>query len=294
MTGSEPRCALCGARRLPPAFTAMRQGARFTSYRCDDCQLYQTLGPLPPVSPDYVDLAAADLDAEHVFIQTEHKRPAFQQWAALMARLGGRGFAGPGREHRSLIEIGCGVGGFLDFAAGLGVDAWGFDASPAQAAAAAARHPRVAAATGLADYLARQGAPAPRFDFAALWDVLEHLREPAAMLAALRPAMAPGGLLYASVPNGRMLPAKLRLAALTGRDLAPDLIPWEHVFYHSPKSLRRLFDAAGWEVRAIGGVATYRRPWSAREALRRAAHRLLRPTPLAFQIYVAATPRADA
>lgn len=294
MSAAEPVCALCGARRLPAAFTAAREGVSYTAYRCADCELYQTLGPLPPVSPDYVDLAAADLDAAHVFIQTEHKRPAFEQWAALMVRLGGRDFAGPGAEDRSLIEIGCGVGGFLDFAAGLGLDAWGFDASPAQAAAAAVRHRHAAAATGVADYLAQQRATGQRFDFAALWDVLEHLRDPAAMLAALRPAMAPGGLLYAAVPNGRALPAKLRLAALTGRDLAPELIPWEHVFYHSPKSLRRLFASAGWEVREIGGVATYRRAWSAGEALRRAAHRVLRPTPFALQIYVVAAPRADA
>lgn len=285
---SEARCALCGARRLRAAFAAERAGTAYTSYHCADCQLYQTRGSLPAVSPDYVDLAPADLDAEHVFIQTAHKRAAFDQWAALVARHGGFRAAPDNR----LIEIGCGVGGFLDYAAGLGLETWGFDASAAQVAAAAARHERVTVATGVADYLARQGAAGQRFALAAMWDVLEHLRDPFTVLGELRAAMAPGGLLYVAVPSGLTIPAKLRLAALTGR--APDLIPWEHVFYHSPKSLRRLFAAAGWEVRALGGVATYRRAWSAREALRRAAHALLRPTPFAFQLYALASPAADA
>ncbi len=283
------RCALCGARRLPLAFTATKDARDYASYYCADCQLYQTQGDVAPVSPDYVDLAADDLDELAVFTQTAHKHAAFGQWAALMSAMTGRSFGGPGRETRSLLEIGCGIGGFLDFAAPLGLDCYGFDASRAQVAAAVVRHPHVSLATDVGAYVAGLATP-PRFDFAVMWDVLEHIREPAALLAALQPLMAPGGLLFVSVPNARPVRAKLLAGRIAGRPVNDALLPWEHVFYHSPKSLRRLFAVTGWRVLAIGGVATYTRPPNLAEILRRLGHVLLRRTPAALQIHAIAMP----
>lgn len=272
------RCKVCGSEALAPAFAARRAGVRYESRYCRQCHLYQTVGDIPPVSPDYIDLADTDLDDDHRFLQTAHKRPAFEQWAALMAPV-------PGER---LLEIGCGVGGFLDFAATQGLATYGFDASRAQAEAARANHPHVTVSASVASYAAGLE-PGLRFDHAVLWDVFEHLRDPAALLADLRGIMAPGGRLFASVPSAGPIAAKLALGRLTGRPVADALIPWEHVFYHSPKSLRRLFGNAGWRIVGAGGVATYVRTWSAAEALRRAAHRLLRDTPYAFQIFAVAT-----
>ncbi len=53
------------------------------------------------------------------------------------------------------------------------------------------------------------------FDCVLLADVLEHLREPAAVLRRLRPALAPGGGILVSVPNVAHL--TVRLGLLLGR-----------------------------------------------------------------------------
>lgn len=273
-------CAVCGGTDLRPAFAAMRVSVRYESRYCRSCRMYQTIGDIAPVSPDYVDLDAADLDAPHRFLQTTHKLPAFEQWAALVRPQ-------PGQQ---LLEIGCGIGGFLDFAAAQGVVVYGFDASHAQAAEARARHAHVAAAASIDEYAA-QLADQVSFNHVVMWDVFEHLRDPAHLLVELRERMAPGGQLFISVPNAGPVAAKLAFGTALGRPVADALIPWEHVFYHSRKSLGRLLDAAGWRLARTGGVATYVRPWSAAEAARRVAHRLLRDTPYAFQIYAVAVIR---
>ena len=272
-------CKICGGDQLQPGFTAMRAGVAYESRYCPRCRAYQTIGDVPAVSPDYVDLEAGDLDAPHRFLQTAHKLPAFEQWAALVRP----------RAGERLLEVGCGIGGFLDFARARGLEAYGFDASAAQVGEARARHPRVELATGVADYAARLATPV-RFDHVVLWDVLEHLRDPARLLAELRNVMAPDGRLFVSVPSAGPVAAKLAIGRLTGRDIAGALIPWEHVFYHSRISLARLFTASRWCLDATGGVATYVRAPSPFEYARRVAHRLLRRTPLAFQLFALARP----
>ena len=281
------RCKLCGSTALKSAFTETYKGHRYTSWYCRACDVYQSLGELAAVSPDYVGLTSDELVGEHVFLQSEHKQGAFAQWASLMARHSGRPVGGAS-ETRSVLDIGCGVGGFLDFAGAAGLATFGFDASDAQAAAARQRHPNARHGIDLDAYVA-EVAPGRRFDFITMWDVLEHIREPARLLEAAARHLAPGGLMFVSVPSGGPLPAKL---VLTRTDGSAGLIPWEHVFYYTKRSLPRVFGDNGFAVREVGGVATYDRRLTPREAVRRLGHRVLRSTPWAFQIFVVASPAA--
>lgn len=282
------RCKLCGDSGVRFAFAEEVGGNRYASYHCAKCDVYQTLGEVPSVSPDYVDLTEHDLVGEHVFLQRAHKRPAFEEWLAAVKRLD-PGFAAG--ERRTLLDIGCGVGGFLDFAAENGLDVYGFDASEAQIAVARRSHPHVRHAISIDDYAA-QLPERPAFDFVTMWDVFEHIREPQALLGSVRPYMKPNGLFYVSVPSGAPTRLKLAVAKLRGGELG--LIPWEHVFYYTKRSLPSVFRQAGYEVAAIDGVAPYVRPLSVKEAVRRVVHRVLRATPMAFQISAFARPAAGA
>lgn len=81
-----------------------------------------------------------------------------------------------------------------------------------------------------------------RFDLVLAFDLLEHLRDPADVLARLaRDRMAPGGVLAATFPNGRSLSRRL---------MGPFWMQWrvEHFHYLSRGGVEALARAAGLET----------------------------------------------
>ena len=140
-------------------------------------------------------------------------------------------------------------------------------------------------AYSLEEYALKLGGQ-PLVDAITMWDVFEHIRNPLEFLQQIQSACHPQTLVYVSVPSGAINPLKARLARLLGRGAG--LIPWEHVFYYTKKSLPAIFERAGFEVVETGAVRAYRRAWSPHELLRRIAHSLLSPTRYSFQIYVLA------
>ena len=270
------RCRLCHTPDPKHSYDGTWRGVTYSGYYCDRCGIYQTLGDIPAVSPEYTSLTSADLTSDHIALQTTGKAHAFDQWYRLMSRL--RGGIPSGR----LLDIGCGIGGFLDHAKARGLDVYGFDASRAQTETARVRHPNVANFTDINAYVATLP-KGTHFDYITMWDVLEHIREPVPLLAGIRRHLAPNGLLFVSVPGAGPIAMKLAIGRLVGR--SPDLIPWEHVFYHRRRSLAALLATNGLTVIEAGGVVAYRRAIGMHEMVRRIAFVLLRNTPWAFQLY---------
>jgi len=282
---NELKCKLCGSKNVNFLFSEERSGVAYNSYHCEDCDLYQTLGDISDVSPDYVDLEEGDLVGEHVFIQRKSKIGAFTQWLEEAKRLDPGLAAG---ERRSVLDIGCGVGGFLDFARERGFDVYGFDASEAQARVAQKKHPNVRHAISMDDYMA-EFAEKPRIDFVTMWDVFEHIRDPKTLLRQVRQYLTPNTVYFVSVPSGKPTKAKLAFAKIRNREIG--LIPWEHVFYYTPSSLARVFADNGYEALKVTGVAPYVRDMNMHEFVRRNVHNLLQRTPYAFQICAFAKPQ---
>ncbi len=278
---SAPNCAICGSPRLVFAFAESDRGQSFEQRRCSDCGVSQTVGDVAAVSPDYVRLTAEDLSDDHRFLQTKHKLAAFRQWHGLMQA--------HGKPRGRVLDIGCGVGGFLDFAAAAGYDVQGFDASDVQAASARERHPLVRNAISFDAYRAALGQDVPPLDMVTMWDVFEHIRAPQPLLADIRQHLAPDGLFFLSIPGGGLNGAKVAIRKLLGKP--PGLIPWEHVFYHVPKSLEKVLVDNGFDVVALGGTVPYERAPSLGESVRQGVQRLIAPTSLALQIYAIARPR---
>jgi len=121
----------------------------------------------------------------------------------------------------------------------FGFEAYGIDRS-APRRASSFRPGRVFA--GLEDYRAQVG---KSLHAVTLFEVLEHLFEPAAVLRAIHAELVPGGILVAETPNCANLrrlrtPADLRLA--DGLD---------HINAFSPRSLTALVERVGFaRVRA--------------------------------------------
>lgn len=155
---------------------------------------------------------------------------------------------------RRALDVGCGAGLLSEPLARLGAAVTGIDAAPENIAAARTH----AAGQRLPiDYRAGELADLPeeaRFDLVVSMEVIEHVADPAAFVAALADRLAPGGLLILSTPNRTPLS---RLALITvGEGLG--LVPrgthdWRR--FLTPDELTALVEAAGLRVADVTGLA---------------------------------------
>lgn len=272
-----PICRLCGSPQVEEVACEERDFLTYHVVHCSRCDLIQTVEHYADLSPDYVDIATAALDEARLWCQGTHKLPAFKQWLAYAWRFSVS-------KHPTLLDVGCGTGGFLTFASAKGFRVYGFDASRTQAEHARTLFPEVRHASSFQAYLELLDQPDLKFDFITLWDVFEHIRNPVPFLQQLAEALEPGGCLFISVPNGRAIPWKIRIHRALNRPV--DLAPWEHVFYYSIQSLQRCIKAASLEPYHCGAVACYPRPLSLFELCRRVGFFALRAVPnLSPQIF---------
>jgi 2-polyprenyl-3-methyl-5-hydroxy-6-metoxy-1,4-benzoquinol methylase len=141
-------------------------------------------------------------------------------------------------EHvpgRRLIEAGCGAGFFLKAAARAGWQVTGIELSEEAARFAAER-----LGLDIRRQPVEEAVIAPEsYDAGAMFDAIEHLFDPRAVLQALARALTPDGTLVISTPN---FDSATRY--LLGTDWAV-LSPLEHVYYFTEDSLRRLLAATG-------------------------------------------------
>jgi SAM-dependent methyltransferase len=154
----------------------------------------------------------------------------------------------PVRGAGRLLDVGCGLGFFLESARTAGWDVYGCDTSPDWVDAANGRldGKRVVCGAVDADTFGDR-----RFDLITAWDVLEHVFDPVPFLSAIRDLLAPGGVVFLRTPNIRYVLPVYRLRRRLGHDV--ELGPTNHVVYFDSSSIRRALDAAG--LRATGWPA---------------------------------------
>lgn len=151
-------------------------------------------------------------------------------------------------EVGTVLDVGCGVGNFLDWARRHGLEAVGVDVEPRAVAAARSRGLTAAVPDELDEVLGSSG----HVDVLTLWDVVEHVFEPDAFLGRFVPRVAPGGALLLETPDAAF-PVRAVFRALhwlsRGRvDLVGAMYYWEHKVYFTEAGLRRLLAAQGCEL----------------------------------------------
>jgi SAM-dependent methyltransferase len=150
----------------------------------------------------------------------------------------------------AVLDVGCGAGHLAALAEAAGHEVTGVDVEAG--VGVAGRMTRFVPADldrGLPDGL---GGP---FDLVVLADVLEHLRHPETLLAAVVELLRPGGEVFVTVPNfGHWYP-RLRTAA--GRFDYDDrgILDRDHVRFFTERSFRRLLGASGLELRSLRPVS---------------------------------------
>src|SRR5215213_1307732 len=144
----------------------------------------------------------------------------------------------PYKRDGLLLDVGCGAGTFMQAARRAGWDAVGVEVS-----ATAAEHNRAEGFEVFNGELADARYPEGRFDVVVLSEVLEHVAEPREMLGEVLRVMRPGGLLWATTPNGRGFSARslgLKWSAVS---------PPEHLHLFSRGAVESLLEEVGF-VRA--------------------------------------------
>jgi 2-polyprenyl-3-methyl-5-hydroxy-6-metoxy-1,4-benzoquinol methylase len=183
-----------------------------------------------------------------------------------------------------VLEVGCATGYMSEvLAKRLGCAVTGLELFPEAAAVAREHCQRVL--VGDAETFDFEGAlRGERFDAVLFADVLEHLRDPGAVLRRVRALLVPGGAVVASIPN--VAHASVRLALLGGefRYGETGLLDRTHLRFFTHESIQDLFEGAGfsithWSRRRLGVEESEIAP-PAREV------------PAAVRVWLAADPEA--
>jgi len=159
----------------------------------------------------------------------------------------------PGR----LLDVGTGVGTLLRLATDRGWAAVGVDVDPAVVAYARARGLDVRLGE-----LAKLELPAETFDLVSLWNVLDFVADPVAVLAECRRVLVPGGRIFLRTPN---VPWQLRgawiarvLAAVGLGRLVKGRARWLAIFHRSnfaAPTLRLALERAGFDAITLANSA---------------------------------------
>jgi SAM-dependent methyltransferase len=158
----------------------------------------------------------------------------------------------------TLLEIGCGEGWFLKAALAAGYEARGLEFSDY---GLKRFNPDLAERVEFGDAfeaLDRLIAARAQVDVCVMEHVLEHVRDPQALLARLPAVLAPGGVVAITVPND-FSAVQLRARALGHIDREFWVAPPQHLNYFNSDTLPRLLARMGFEV--VGGFASFPIDW---------------------------------
>jgi SAM-dependent methyltransferase len=159
--------------------------------------------------------------------QRRFDRPKFEQGLDLLAR-----FARP--DQRRVLDIGCGVGHFLELARDRGWEGTGIELN-----AKAVANCRRLGLDVREELLGADTFPAASFDAVTMWDVLEHVPYPARIIEHIRSVLRPDGLLVVRVPNG------MALAARVLQEKCNMFAGFTHINLFSPPTLERFMADQG-------------------------------------------------
>lgn len=146
-----------------------------------------------------------------------------------------------GRRGNQLLDVGCAMGFFLKAAVERGYDAHGVEIS--RYCVDHLVEPKAKVVCGTLE--AARYADA-KFDLITMWDVIEHLKNPHAILTECARIARPSAGLVLMTPN---------IEGLMARVMRKQWVCWEdphiHLFYYGPAQITRELERTGWRVKRL-------------------------------------------
>jgi len=211
---------VCGAKA-----GALGTKSSFHLYRCPACG-FLFVHPLPEssleiYSQDYFEGATEG----HGYVEYDRDKeamiPSFKRYLELIEKAHGK--------KGKILDVGAATGFFLDIARKQGWETAGVE--PSDYAAGIGRSKGLDVQTGTLDTF---DAPDHSFDVITLWDVIEHVPDPRAVLRRVRRLLKPGGIVAINTPDADSLWA--RVMGLQWHLIVPP----EHLHLFGVRSLRRV------------------------------------------------------
>jgi 2-polyprenyl-3-methyl-5-hydroxy-6-metoxy-1,4-benzoquinol methylase len=238
LTSDSISCYLCGNRTTHLVVA----NAEYSYVRCSSCG-FRRRHPLPSAEEedhlyedDYYLDRGLEADLDH---QSSLMRSLIESRVKTLSVLNG----GPGR----LLDVGAGTGLFVEASLRAGWNAQGVEPSVAavRIASSITRAPVVLG--GVEDQNFGGG-----LDAITMWDVLEHVPDPRAILETIRTLLRPDGLVGISLPNPEGIKARI-----LGHRWRYYRRSFGHVSHFSPQNLVAVFEQAGYRVERVDTAGSF-------------------------------------
>jgi len=238
------RCNLCGADDVAvryPSTIRTGEGGDWRAYRCThggygrhhrivQCRQCGLVYTDPRQNGEHIIETYQAVEDPLYLEEREGRILTFEHHVKPLERL-----TGP-PNGRSLLDVGCYTGVFVEIAASHGWDVWGVEPSRWAVGEANRRSLHVLQGT-----LETADLPEAYFDVVTMWDVIEHLADPIGALQHVHRLLKPGGLVVLHTIDIDSLFARLLGARW----------PWlmeMHLYYFSRRTLRVMLEKCGFRV----------------------------------------------
>ncbi|KPK91964.1 MAG: hypothetical protein AMJ94_06140 [Deltaproteobacteria bacterium SM23_61] len=241
----EATCPICGPGGRAENFLRARSEESLFSYlRCSACGLV-FLSPRPEAAEMKGFYGEEYYGGEDRKFRSglEVLRRFFARARVRRAR---RYFSGSGK----VLDVGCGQGTFLQLMQEKGWEGYGTELSTRSAS-----RPMQAGLSVSVGEIRENQFPADFFDLITFWQVLEHLRDPAAVLQRILPLLRRGGIVAVSTPNVESWQART-----FGEDWFHLDAP-RHLFLFSPRTLEAFMTAHGFRLQALTHFSWEQNPY---------------------------------
>jgi 2-polyprenyl-3-methyl-5-hydroxy-6-metoxy-1,4-benzoquinol methylase len=234
-----PACLTLGrATSLTPS---LPDGGNTTLLRCPSCgtEYWRLDNNEVDDESEYWEEYKFDLYADGAVQKAYEER-----YERMLSMIEGLGF-----HPNSFLDIGGGIGNFAAWLAERGVTSYMTDIDGSAVAAARERGVQAVESKDLDSLV-----PVDGVDAVTLWDVVEHVADPAAFVSEALTRLRPGGVLFFETPDARFPLRKAVLgvrAASGGRvDKTAALYYWEHKVYFTERGMAMMLGRIG--ARVVG------------------------------------------